>query len=225
MSLEISAPEGSRTRDFPLARFQFLLYRSTGQEVEFSKLNVELKTLIDNYGYWAVLVGTFFEGETILILGAVAAHQGYLHLPWVICAAFTGTLCGDQVFFVLGRWRSPRFLEKHPRWMEKVERVDALIMRFRVLFMLAFRFFYGLRSVTPFAFGMSSVPALHFLIYNALGALVWAAVVGMAGYMLGAAVERIIENVKHYEWQLFAGIALAGALMWAFHFFYRKWKK
>jgi membrane protein DedA with SNARE-associated domain len=180
---------------------------------------MELKMLVDNYGYWAVLVGTFFEGETILILGAVAAHQGYLHFPWVICAAFAGTLFGDQAFFVLGRWRGNHFLEKHPRWRKKVDRVDALIMRFRVLFMLSFRFFYGLRSVTPFAFGMGSVPALHFLAYNALGALVWAVVVGGAGYLLGAAVERVIANIKHYQWQLFAAIALAGALIWAFRLY------
>src|SRR5688572_33421924 len=41
-----------------------------------------LTQLLDHYGYLAVLVGTVLEGETILILGGFAAHQGYLHLPF-----------------------------------------------------------------------------------------------------------------------------------------------
>ncbi|MBK5101143.1 MAG: hypothetical protein JJE15_09160 [Desulfobacteraceae bacterium] len=42
-----------------------------------------LESLIDTYGYLAILVGTFFEGETILILGGLAAYREYLGLPWV----------------------------------------------------------------------------------------------------------------------------------------------
>lgn len=61
-----------------------------------------LDQLIDTYGYWAILVGTLLEGETILLLGGFAAYQGYLALPWVILAAFIGAFCGDQLFFFLG---------------------------------------------------------------------------------------------------------------------------
>jgi membrane protein DedA with SNARE-associated domain len=54
---------------------------------------VTLESIIETYGYWALLVGTFFEGETVLVLGGFAAHRGYLTLPWVILAAFIGSLC------------------------------------------------------------------------------------------------------------------------------------
>jgi membrane protein DedA with SNARE-associated domain len=37
-----------------------------------------LESILDPYGYLAVLVGTFLEGETILVLGGFAAHRGYL---------------------------------------------------------------------------------------------------------------------------------------------------
>jgi len=42
---------------------------------------VDLQSIIENYGYAVILLGTFLEGETILVLGGVAAHQGYLALP------------------------------------------------------------------------------------------------------------------------------------------------
>ena len=47
--------------------------------------------LIDQFGYWAILAGTFLEGETILVLAGFAAHQGYLRLDLVILAAFIGS--------------------------------------------------------------------------------------------------------------------------------------
>ena len=61
-----------------------------------------IEYLIQTYGYVAILVGTFLEGETVLVLGGLAAHQGYLQLPGVMLAAFAGTLIGDQLFFFLG---------------------------------------------------------------------------------------------------------------------------
>lgn len=59
---------------------------------------MELKHLIASYGYFAILIGTFLEGETILVLAGLAAHQGYLDLTGVIFGAFAGSLCGDQFF-------------------------------------------------------------------------------------------------------------------------------
>ena len=79
-----------------------------------------LEEAIQTYGYWAILVGTFFEGETILILAGFAARRGYLSLPWVIAAAVAGTICGDQLFFFLGRWRAAVTLQKHPAWSKKL---------------------------------------------------------------------------------------------------------
>ena len=61
---------------------------------------MDLQSIIENYGYAAILIGTFLEGETILALAGLAAHQGYLALTWVILAAFLGSLCGDQLFFI-----------------------------------------------------------------------------------------------------------------------------
>ena len=58
-----------------------------------------LEYLILTYGYAALLIGTFFEGETILIIGGLTAHLGYLQLPLVMVIAFIGSFSGDQVFF------------------------------------------------------------------------------------------------------------------------------
>lgn len=181
-----------------------------------------LELLVDTYGYLAVLVGTFLEGETILVLGGFIAHRGYLHLPWVILAAFVGTLCGDQLFFFMGRWHSQKILAKRPSWKKQIDRAHRLLERFGTPLVLGFRFMYGLRSVTPFVIGMSPFPTAKFVLLNVAGALVWAIAVGTGGYLFGNAMEILIGDVKRHEMKVFAFIAVVGALLWVIHLVRRR---
>jgi len=181
-----------------------------------------IQHLIESYGYWAILVGTFLEGETILILAGFAAHQGYLNLTGVILAAFGGSLCGDQLFFYLGRTHTAFVLARHPAWKIRIVKVERMLLRFQNFVMLSFRFFYGFRTVTPFAIGMSSVAAIKFVAFNAIGALVWAAAFGTGGYIFGRALEAILGKARHYEIYALIGIGLAGVIAWLWHFYHRR---
>ena len=61
---------------------------------------MSLEQFIENYGYLAVLIGTFLEGETIVILGGIAAKLGHLSVEGVALAAFIGTTTRrSNVFF------------------------------------------------------------------------------------------------------------------------------
>lgn len=181
-----------------------------------------MEGLISHYGYWAVLIGTFLEGETVLVLGGFAAHQGYLSLSWVILAAFAGSFSGDQLFFFLGRKYSARILLKRPGWQTQVNRVNKLMDRFRSWLILMFRFMYGLRTVTPFVIGMSPIPRVRFILLNATGALAWATAVGTGGYLFGNLLEIFLGKIKHYEIEILAAIVTVGMMVGLFHFLYRR---
>ena len=183
---------------------------------------MDVQSIVENYGYAAVLIGTFLEGETILVLAGVAAHQGYLVLTGVILTAFLGSLCGDQLFFYLGRKHSQVILDRRPAWKEKVEKIHNMLDRFQTPMILSFRFLYGLRTVAPFVIGMSRVSFKKFILLNVVGAFVWAVVIGSGGYLFGHAVELVIGKIKHYEVQVFGLIALLGLLIWAVHFYRRR---
>ncbi|STM10888.1 DedA family membrane protein [Escherichia coli] len=45
---------------------------------------MDLNTLISQYGYAALVIGSLAEGETVTLLGGVAAHQGLLKFPLVV---------------------------------------------------------------------------------------------------------------------------------------------
>ena len=95
---------------------------------------MDANALIRDYGYWAVLVGTFLEGETILILAGVAAQFGNLELPLVILSAFVGSSCGDQLYYFIGRHQGAALLRRFPRWHHAAAKVD--IGRLRNHFLL-----------------------------------------------------------------------------------------
>lgn len=171
------------------------------------------ESLIINYGYAAVIAGTFLEGETILILGGFFAHRGYLHLYMVIIAAFTGSFCGDQFYFFLGRTKGREMLEKHPGWVKKAENFHDMLNRYNTPVILVFRFLYGLRTIAPFVIGMSKVPSARFFLLNALGAAAWAVVISCSGYLFGHALEIILDDIKKYEVAVFALIIIIAAAL------------
>jgi membrane protein DedA with SNARE-associated domain len=179
---------------------------------------LSLAELLDSYGYVALVAGTFLEGETVLVLAGFAAHRGYLSLPWVMLAGFAGSFLGDQLYFYLGRRKGEAFLRRRVTWAPKLERVQGLIERHHLLFILGFRFLYGLRTVSPFAIGMSDVPTRRYVVLNLIGAAVWAAAVAYLGYYLGEAAEALLEQVRRYELGIFAAIAALGMILWCVHF-------
>ncbi len=181
---------------------------------------MSLEELISTYGYAAIAIGAFFEGETILVLGGLAASRGYLDLPWVLVSAFLGTLFGDQLYFYIGRAKGHSIIEKRKKWKAKSEKVFSLLNKHQVLLILGFRFLYGLRTVTPILLGASRIAPFNFLIFNILGALAWTIVVGVLGYMFGHTLEVIIGDVKRYELWLFIGLAALGVIIRTiFHLF------
>lgn len=181
-----------------------------------------LESLLNTYGYPLILVGTFLEGETILLLGGVSAHLGYLSIGWVIACGCAGTLFGDQLYFYLGRRHGANFLEKRPAWQARSRRVHRILERYPVLLIVGFRFLYGLRTVTPFVLGTSKVSYPVFTLLNLVGAVLWAIAVGLAGYFFGRGVEAVLGEIRHYELELIGFVALAGALVWILAFARRR---
>ncbi len=176
---------------------------------------MSLQLLIQEYGYVVVVVGTFFEGETVLVLGGLAAQLGYLELPWVIVSAFGGTVCGDQLYFFIGRYHGRAMLAKRPHWQRRAQRVFDILHRHQNWLLIGFRFLYGLRTVTPFAVGMSQVGTARFMLLNILSAGVWAVAIGMLGYVFGSAIQAVIGDIKHYELAIMLSVAAAATVAWA----------
>ena len=175
---------------------------------------MSLTGLIADYGYAALFAGTLLEGETVLILAGFAAHQGYLQLHWVILIALLGGFLGDQFYFWMGRWRGTWVLSRFPGLVPVYERANVLIERYHEVLIVGIRFLYGLRSVGPLAYGMSTLQPWRFMLFNALGAVIWAIGFGGAGYLFGQAMELWLHDLKRVEEALLFAILLVGMVFW-----------
>lgn len=173
-----------------------------------------LTELIKNYGYLAILIGTFLEGETILILGGFAAHMGILELPWVIASAFAGSFSGDQLYFYIGRFYGPKIIAKRLSWQTNAEKVYRHLHRHQNLLILSFRFFYGLRNVTPFVVGAAHISRLRYFALNLIGAIVWVFTFGYAGFLFGEVFRLFLEDFKRYEIYLLVALVFVGMTIW-----------
>ncbi len=90
----------------------------------------QLMSLLNTYGYWAVLVfvsiesiGIPFPGETMLIAAAIYAGKYHtLFIPFVIAAAAAGAIIGDNIGFFIGREGGYRLLRRYGRYIFLNER-------------------------------------------------------------------------------------------------------
>lgn len=169
-----------------------------------------METLLAHWGYLAVAVGAFLEGETVLMAATALAHQGLLSLPAVLLVSLSGALLRDQFWFQIGRRFGRALLTRHPVWRAKAAAVQQRIDRHDRGVVLGFRFVYGLRTFTPVVLGASSYSAVRFAGLNVVGASVWVAVVASLGWSLGGLVARATTSLEHIGFVV--GAVLVGAI-------------
>lgn len=177
---------------------------------------VSVEGLIAHYGLLALFLGAGLEGETVVVAGGVLAHRGLVPLPGAMAAAAAGSFVADQLFFLGGR----RFRDH--RWIVRVRnkpafaRALALMERYPVGFIFAFRFIYGIRTVSPVALGTSRVPERTFLAINAVAAIVWGVVFTAIGYVFGRGFERLLGRLRPSHTTLLVGIGVvvAAVALW-----------
>lgn len=173
-----------------------------------------IEGLIRDFGYLAVFIGTLLEGETTLVLAGLAAERGLLGLPWVIVVGIAGSITGNGLLFWLGRRHGTAWLERHPKWRERVARTHGTLERHSAPFLIVVRFLYGLRAVVAFVYGLGTLPYRRYLFYDALGAIAWSAAFSALGYSLGRAAGSVLGEIKHLEILLAAVVLLGAGVVW-----------
>ncbi|MBP1126765.1 MULTISPECIES: DedA family protein [Pseudomonas] len=173
-----------------------------------------LQQFLHDFGYFALFLGTFFEGETILVLAGFLAFREYMDINLVVVVAFFGSYAGDQLWYYMGRKHGRKLLARKPRWQLMGDKALEHIRKHPDIWVLSFRFVYGLRTVMPVAIGLSGYPPLRYLVLNGIGAAIWAAALGAAAYHFGAVLEGMLGSVKKYELWVLGALILLGFVLW-----------
>ena len=108
-------------------------------------------------------------------------------------------------------------MEKHPDWKPRLQQVSGWLQRFRSSLIIGLRFVPGFRVIGGVAIGMSDVSTGRFAVFNLIGAVLWAVVIGILGYLCGHVLELIMGDIKHLEVPILVGIAVVGGLLFFVH--------
>lgn len=137
--------------------------------------------------YAGAAAWAFFEGETFVLLAAAAGHATGLVNPWLLMGAvWIGSFAGDQVWFSLGRRYGSRAVRRFPAAEKRLAAAIGFVEHNGDLFVLSFRFVYGIRNVASAACGIAGMGRLRFALLNFVAAGIWAGSYVAVGWLLAA---------------------------------------
>jgi membrane protein DedA with SNARE-associated domain len=103
---------------------------------------------------------------------------------------------------------------RFPGLAARVPRVHALLRRWDVLALLLIRFLWGVRTVAPLVIGSSGIAPWRLVLFDFLGAVLWAFVLAGLGYFAGQAVQYWMARVDLTVVLFLMALALVAGTVW-----------
>lgn len=157
------------------------------------------------YRYLVIFFGTFIEGEVVLIVGGFLVYEGHINFVVMVLIATLAAIIGDNFFFWLGR--SQRTGAKHPRanrflyyiGEQRLFKGEEFVRRHGGKSVFLVRFFYGLRFAGAMTAGYLGMGLGRFFLFNLIGSLTWALIIGRIGYLFGQSLEAVAKGLRLAE--------------------------
>jgi membrane-associated protein len=148
----------------------------------------------------AILVGMVLPGETALLVAGVFCNPRYgnLNLAVMIVIAVMCAIGGDSVGYEFGRtYGSALRRSRLGRWVgeRRWAAVDAFIHRHGGKAIFLGRLTAVMRALMPSMAGMSGMRYRTFLLWNAMGGLIWAPGCILLGYAFASALNVVGETL------------------------------
>ena len=181
-----------------------------------------LTHLITNFGYVIVAVFILLEytglpipGETALLVAAGFAGAGRLSIAAVIGIAAGAAFLGYAGGYWLGMLFGKGFVERWGRYIgldqKKMQKMAGFFTTHGALTVFVGRFVSVLRAYVALFAGISRMPYVPFMIFNALGGIAWALVFG-----------QNLDEVEHFI-RIFGWGALLCVVVIAAGWYLRRW--
>ncbi len=158
---------------------------------------VSVSGVVDQYGLAIVVAGLFLEsagviflpGETLLIGAGFVASQGAFNPLVLFALGIIGTSAGWFTAYYIGYKVGIKWVKKHGRWIgitaERLNKTHTFMNKYGSIVVLFGRFIVPLRQLQGYISGSAETTLQDFYLWNILGAVIWVAFWGGAGYFLG----------------------------------------
>jgi len=183
---------------------------------------MDVRSIADAIGYPAAALGILIEssgvpfpGELTLVAVAAYAGAGHLNIVVVIALGALGAIAGGDVGYFIGLRGGRPFLEKALSVFRlevgHLAQVEMFFAHHGDKTILVGRFVLGLRTWASIFAGVAHMPFWRFQAYSVLGAMPWAILWGLVGYLLGnnwPLLTTILEAAGYGGLAAVAGVAV-----------------
>lgn len=186
----------------------------------FIHLDTHLGDVVASYGSWTYLilflivfcetglvVTPFLPGDSLLFAAGAFAGMGSLNAGVLFASLSVAAVAGDALNYAIGAFCGPKVLERRSRFLrrEYIERTERFYEKYGGKTIIFARFVPIVRTFAPFLAGVGRMSYARFGMFNAVGGVVWVALLVGCGYFFGN-----IEVVrKHFSMVILAIIFLS----------------
>jgi len=149
------------------------------------------------FGEAAIFIGFVLPGETAVVLGGVLASRQKIDVVALCVLVVVAAVAGDSVGFEVGRHFGDRVLQWGPlkRHERRLDGARTFLRERGAFAVFLGRWTAFLRAVMPGLAGVSRMPYRRFLVYNAVGGVVWGLTFSLVGYLAGESYHVVEKEV------------------------------
>ncbi|MCB0549173.1 MAG: VTT domain-containing protein [Phaeodactylibacter sp.] len=151
-----------------------------------------------------LVVIAFFPGDGLLFSAGLFAASGALELGILLPLLSLATIAGNTSNYFIGKYLGHRFFQKKDTvWARQLEKAHQYHDRYGPWAVALSRFFPFMRTLVPFAAGLTAMSFRLFTPYNILGGIAWITAYVLAGFFFGE-----IPWVQRHYGLIFSGLLL-----------------
>lgn len=169
---------------------------------------------LSTYGYVVLFLYSLGGGLVALIGAGVLSFMGKMDLTLSITIAFIANFIGDGLLFYMARYHKREMMEYFSKHKRKLAFSHLLLKRRGSWIIVIKKFIYGLKTLVPLAIGLTKYDFWKFSLYNAIGALIWAIVVGGGSYLFGGAIIEGFKMVSDKPYLAPVTLIIVGGSVW-----------
>jgi membrane-associated protein len=149
-----------------------------------------------------LLVGFFLPGDSLLFTVGFLIYQGIINfnIHLAVLIFFIAAILGDSVGYAFGHKVGRRLFQRKDSVLfhrENLERAEQFYERHGGKAIILARFMPVIRTFAPIVAGISRMQYRRFLMFNVIGALLWAVGVTYLGYYAGRWIEAAGINIEY----------------------------
>jgi membrane-associated protein len=135
-----------------------------------------------------LVVFPFLPGDSLLFIAGTVAASASLNVHFLVALLIAAAVLGDSLNYSIGRYIGPKVFDRpDSRWIkqEYLRRTQAFYDKYGAVTIVIGRFIPIIRTFAPFLAGVAAMEYRRFLVYNAIGGVLWIGSLVYAGYIFG----------------------------------------